>query len=509
MPEIPDPYWAWKSRIRKLEKIDSLRVIWVYHNFNSFWTSIPEDISVPREFYEEWNRWMRFISAFFLISYMRDILAYSWSRQRYTLRDWGQFWFLQNLANQLTAWGIIDDINETRALSLRLFQIAHQQFKWQEIQRDYFHYINSYAYLVSNEDIDNITKEILWIWSKRILEIWFLFFAGSMSSFSMKIDNTLVSDEELKKFLDIFGVKINDLSRKLRAEHNNDFSFEFSWIRELINLPIIIHEEGSYISPMPLLLLRGVFEWIYFKWISKEDVDIKLKEKLKLLFWHWFQELCFKVISSGIKNSSYSFGTDLMLLASYSSDKKPRNPDFYIETEDCLLLLDSKFTSIPEVLVTNPNIIQENWKSKFIDNIKQWFDFVENYRSGLYSSTISQPSLKEYVIFLTPFDTFFTFWVSWFQILDQMLDVLKSTWNSSNYDFIFMWINELHRFMQLGSKYWFREILDMKFSNKFRSYEMLWFMNEIAQNWYDLEYSQYDFDWYDFMSEITEKYKPH
>ena len=48
-----DPYAAWKNRIRKLEKMDSLRVIWAYHNFNAFGTPIPQDIIPPKEFYDE------------------------------------------------------------------------------------------------------------------------------------------------------------------------------------------------------------------------------------------------------------------------------------------------------------------------------------------------------------------------------------------------------------------------------------------------------------------------
>lgn len=501
MSEILDPYAAWKGRIRKIEKIDSLRVIWAYHNFNSFWTPIPEDINVPREFYDEWNRWLRFISAFFLVSYMRDIFAYAWSIQRYTLRDWGQFWFLQNQLEHLSVWNYIDDNDINRRLSLSLFQSAHQQFKWQEIQRDNFHYINSYSTLYSNETINALTEKILWIWSKRILEIWFLFFAGLMNEFSVRLDNSLVSNDELEIFLNIFWIKIEDLSSKLRRTHENNFSFKFSWVKELLNHPIIILEEGLYISPMPLLLLRGIFEWIFFKCI--EDWQYRSR------FWEIaFQNLCYSTLSSGLTGTSYKVGTDKELLESIKTKQSPRNPDFYIESNDCILFLDAKYTSIPENYFVNIKSFSEVDTSKFITNIKQWFDFVKNYRSWIYSKVIQSSELKEFIIFLTPFDTFFTFGVPWYTLMDEMVKVLKDSWDFLNVDFMFMWINELHRFMQLGSKYWFREILDMKFNDKFRSYEMLGFMNEISESWYSIEYSQYDFEWYDFINEIESKYKP-
>ncbi len=500
MPEMIDPYGAWKNKIRKLEKIDSLRVIWAYHNFNAFWTPISEDIIVPQEFYDEWNRWMRFISAFYLISYLRDILAYAWNIQRYTLRDWGQFWFLQNQVEHLSVWNYIDDEDINKRLSISLFESAHQQFKWKEIQRDNFHYINSYSILYSNEIIDNLTKEILGIWSKRILEIWFLFFAGIMSNFSMRIDHSLVSNDELEIFLNIFWVRIEELSRKLRHTHDDSFSFKFSWIRELINNPIILLEEGLYISPMPHLLLRWIFEWIFFKCINSGGFGSR--------FWEIaFQDFCHKILFSGL-SSDHKIGTDKELLSTMKTKETPRNPDFYIESRGCILFLDAKYTSIPEKFFVNIKSFSEVDTSKFIGNIKQWFDFVKNYRSWVYSNIIQNIELKEFIIFLTPFDTFFTFGVPWYTLMDEMIKTLKDSWDFLDVDFIFMWINELHRFMQLGSKYWFREILDMKFNEKFKSYEMLGFMNEISENWYDIEYSQYDFEWYDFMSEIEAKYKP-
>jgi hypothetical protein len=287
MPDILDPYWAWKNRIRKLEKIDSLRVIWAYHNFNAFWTPIPEDIIVPREFYDEWNRGLRYISAFFLVSYLRDILAFAWNRWHITLRDPNQFWVLQNLCNQLTAWSIIDEENGTKTISLRLYQIAHQQFKWQIIQGDYFYYINLYTSLYLDNSIDNLSNEILWIWAKRILEIWFLFFAGNMNNFSIRIDELLASKDELSKFLNIFWASLEDLSRQLRSTHKDNFSFEFSWIREMLNRPIIVLEENLFISPLPVLLLRWLLEWIYYKCIGIE--------RFKKAFSEMFQDLCFKI----------------------------------------------------------------------------------------------------------------------------------------------------------------------------------------------------------------------
>ncbi len=472
MSEILDPYAAWKGRIRKIEKIDSLRVIWAYHNFNSFWTPIPEDIVPPQEFYDEWNRWMRFISASFLILYMRDILAYAWNMQKYTLRDWGQFWFLQNQFEHLSVWDYMDNEDVSRRLSISLFQSAHQQFKWQEIQKDNFHYINSYSTLYSNELIDDLTKEILWIWSKRILEIGFLFFAGLMNNFSMKIDSSLVSDDELEIFLNIFWVRIQDLSSKLRRTHGNNFSFKFSWIKELINHPIILLEEWLYISPMPLLLLRGIFEWIFFKCINSKGFSSK--------FWEIaFQNFCHSILLSWL-SSKGRLGTDKELLNNIKTKEAPRNPDFFLECDDCIVFLDSKYTSIPEHFFVNIESFSEIDTSKFISNIIQWFDFVKNYRCWIYNWTFQNIELKEFVIFLTPFDTFFTFGAPWYTLMDEMIKTLKDNWDFLNVNFIFMWINELHRFMQLGSKYWFREILDMKFNDKFKSYEMLWRVKDLS-----------------------------
>lgn len=491
MSEILDPYAAWKSRIRKFGKLDSLRVIWAYHNFNLFWTPIPEDIVPPKEFYDEWNRGLRYISTFFLVSYFRDILAFAWNRWRITLRDSNQFWALQNLCNQLTAWGIIEEENETKTLSVRLYQIAYQQFKWQIIQKDYFFYINSYASLYSDNTIDTISYEILWISSKRILEIWFLFFVGNMNNFSIRIDDSLVSKDELRNFLNIFWASMEDLSKQLRATHKNNFSFEFSWIREMLNRPIIILEENLFISPLPVLLLRWLLEWIYYKCIGIE--------RFKKAFSEIFQDLCFKILVSWLLNKANKIGTDKELVQWFNSSKKPPNPDFYIECKDCILFLDSKYISVSQ---------EVSDLSRYINHIKQWWSFIEAYRNNTYSQVIKNLWVKEFVIFITPFDTFFSFWVDKYTVTNSMLEKMRESGEFQDYNFMFMWINELHRFMQLGSKYWFREILDMKFSDKFRNYEMLGFMNEIAENWYNLEYSQYDFEWYDFMDEIMKKYNP-
>lgn len=498
-----DLYISWKNKLKKYQKIESLKVIWAYHLFRQFWTSIPGDISVPDEFLKE-DKWFRYLEVFFLFIYLRDILAYWWDYAQhsaksipYTLRNKYEFGDLHNLKEAIIWFESKNGID----LSLRLFRLAHQQFKWQEISKDYSHYINTYSFLYSEPKINDLTESILWLSAKRILEIGFLFFSGFLSNFIIKIDSELVNPDELECFLDLFWITISELSHEFKSLDSDSFSFDFSWLNQLLNKPIII-AWNDYICPIPLVLLRGIFEWIFYKCINNWNFTSQ--------FWNdCFQKLCYNIITTSLTSSALKFGTDNDLIKDQNKSAKTVNSDFWILEEECVLFLDAKYTSIPEYFYINIQSFEDININKFVLKIKQWLEVVLNYRKWTYLNTIWNKQLKEFVIFLLPFDTYLGFGVPGSTLFDYISTKIYA--DNPEYfgiHFMFMGINELHRFLQTWSKYTFKKILELKFSSKYIGYEMLWFMNEISQDWYEIDQSQYDFWWFDYMNEIIKKYQP-
>lgn len=374
--KIYSSYKKLRNQIRKLDRDESLRVIWDYL------TTLQENLTlqgyendqyknIPRNFLlANWTDRTEWLSQWELARLAEEIILHGRTvgRPPKSLKD---FEHLQKvLAKYETVKGSVNDeilIDSNRE--------THDKFIWQEIHTQLpwkknipnKPYITAYYMIYSNPCVNQFIKELFDADVKSVMQhgafIWRIF----RSYFRVRVDSLREFEFTgwnldiglLNTLLNNWSVPISELKNEIDSanEMDENLFFRFSPLRRY---PLIrVKEDGVeyFISPVPTYIYFAASQGLYYQ-VVDSDVNEKLSDNFGEQFGYAFEAYVGEIINEG-SNDDWNMTSD----EQYGKPEKDSS-DWIVEDKNGLVLHEVK-TTRPRLQAKTELSAREEFKEDF------------------------------------------------------------------------------------------------------------------------------------------------
>jgi hypothetical protein len=255
---------------RQLAYTDSLCVIWAYCQYlQTPDFQIPNSIEVasqfsaaaqPRAILAEWT----------LEQIAREVIQYAGETPRGDkgLHQWATLAQIANTLRDLEG-EIYARLVGGKKIHLELMRISHRQFIWQQ-QRPKSGGTIRYYKLFNTPSIDAISQQAIGLTIDHIYLIGMsyigIFLGHPLAMEQIKVEIPGLTQQHIDHFLQFTSLGLDELRRRLHAEHalDEDFAYRYSSLREFPLIKISHEGLAKIACPIPTLLFWRITTGLYY-----------------------------------------------------------------------------------------------------------------------------------------------------------------------------------------------------------------------------------------------------
>jgi hypothetical protein len=258
------------ARVRKLDRRESLYVIWSYAQLlQQRGFRMPRDIEVGRVLLEA-NPMQTIVGDWSLEILTREVIKHAGEEARggLSLRRWETFSTTLDLLRQLDG-EIYAEYNEPAQIHLELMRISHQQFVW---QRDGFshQFFGRYRKIFDVPAINEMCLQHTGLSVRTLFLIGTLYMGHYVDSFVcdrvLAIEIRGLTQSDFERFLAIASCSQRELARLLRGDHALDerFKYKYSSLRQFPLVSGSFRGRDQLLCPQPTLLFWRFTQGLYY-----------------------------------------------------------------------------------------------------------------------------------------------------------------------------------------------------------------------------------------------------
>lgn len=406
-------YKTLRNHLQKLSLEDSLFVLWSYSQHFAFNNKISNDIEVALCFIQAKSWPEKKLLPWELELLCREVIINSQiqSSSQKSLRSWSYFSGainkLKDFENEIAGY-----YASHRNILIELWRIAHRQFPWQtrvnQIQ------ITRYWKIFSDERLSKFIHDKTGLTTKDLYINGMLFSGCYLNHPSVNlpvtIETNLTNTEIIKRFIDVFSLKIEDLKIQILKEQTFDekFIYAFSPLTSRPMIQMDYRGQAGLVCPIPTQLIWRITSGIYYDICDIDGFGNIFGE----LFEKYVNDVAYRANTKGAYNiyreQHYKIGKD---------DK--RTSDLVLQDDESILFIECKTKRIKQIAkesILNEKPIEEELE-KMSDFIFQIYKTIYDYKNGLYPDL--KPNNKNiYPVVLTL--------ENWYAFGDYVTQILKS-----------------------------------------------------------------------------------
>lgn len=274
-------YTPFRNLLRKVNKIDSIYVIWSYSRNFTFNLEVPYDIELPSGFIINDtidNRRYYGLPEFEQEFLLKQILINSDNKtSRFSIRNKKMLSKIINYSRKILSEGISEISSNSFELEedflIEFHRMAHRQFSWQKSFN--LNIIFRYYKIYCNDDLKAIFENRFKMSPFELFIIGFFLFRHTAKTFRIqfpfKSDFPMISDEMLNVFFENFSMTTDAASKELKEFQQMNENLYYSY-NPLHAKPILIFE-NTFICPMHLLLFWQITNGLYYSIVKEAGFE--------------------------------------------------------------------------------------------------------------------------------------------------------------------------------------------------------------------------------------------
>lgn len=359
-------YREMQSKLSELDLIENLIYLKNYYKNDS-------------ELFKKWlnTNFSNNLFTFQAIILFREIIINSWTQKIESFKDKNNLSYFINSYIKITQY-----LLDTKKAKLEevLFWLKHSQFWYQKMSDELYIFLNFYLNYYWNSDIlSKIIIKELWINISDAIKLAYLISNNAETHFYQDLDNkNWLYNEEVLYFLKNFSIEITDFKNELTINSNKSDKFFdynsmlYNWLISIFDKPLLKIWE-KYTCIFPVLILNRVTTAISFLF-SREDIYNWVK--ISKIFWDNNQNFIYNLLITNLKWKINIINTDDNL-KNYKW-KTPPNPDIILESEDSILFIECKSTSI-HFKSKSTSKLQDSDKDRLKGYMKKMYEKLSYY----------------------------------------------------------------------------------------------------------------------------------
>jgi hypothetical protein len=405
-------YKPLRNQLRKLNLIESLRVIHGYIQHLQFGKPMPSDIETMPFFQRGTNRFDNQVYEWELDTLALELLV----NAQYpdaggatdTLRRWNCFATVTNKLRKFQ--GHLVSCYPRGSLLVEMHRIAHRQFPWQRCPQ--LSELGRYYKVLSHPHLDAIVQRKIGLGVQDLYLLGMALLGHFLDDFALDypphIEVPNLNQEKLDALLAHIAQPMSALRERTRQVHLVDVNYPYLF-NPLQAYPLIRERHTnceSLLAPIPTFLFRRFTEGIYYEINQERGFDAAFREA--------FQSYVGEVIHRANANGSYAVYPE----AEYWVGRERKDTvDWIIADHTAVLFVESKTKRLRLAAKTEicSTTTLEHELDKLADFLLQLYRTIRDYRDGYYPPHIGyDPHRKLYPIVLTLEE--------WFAFGPKMLD---------------------------------------------------------------------------------------
>ncbi len=397
-PQIYEMYKPLRNRMRELNIIESLYVIWAYCNHMQFTNSkIPSDIQVDNSFLNPTHWAKRNIYEWELEVLTREVILHGEDAgSRKTLKRWDT---LVNAVNTLKSienniGGIF--VNKNNILS-ELFRITHRQFPWQQLRPTHEHIIRYYK-IFNFPPVSTIVEQTTGLTTRQIyflhMALLGAFTKSAKLNLPLEISLHGFTKEQANSFAKSFAKPIDDIREMVKnsQQYNDKFAYNNQSIHEY---PLITFQENGReiaMCPMPTLLFWRASSGLYYKLINQPGFDKAFGES--------FEKYTGEVLQKAVQSKNISVIPSVKYNTGKGRDEE--TTDWILKDTNGLLFIECKTKRVPYTakFELDATLVATEFE-KMAKIIVQTYKSIKDYQDGHYPNLPFEKGKSVYPLVVT------------------------------------------------------------------------------------------------------------
>ncbi len=359
-------YTPFRNKLRNLNLIDSIYVIWAFSRNLTFDLPIPNNIQIPNEFNSLTNEERRYksIPEFELEFLLREIILNCHDLpKKDTIKDYKTLAkivnYLRKELSEEVSKHTFAKIHEDD-IFLEFNRMAHRQFIWQLGYNRNIIIRNFKIY--SNKNIEQLIINKLGLSTLEFFILGFFFFKISADVFSINLPYKskieTINEDKIALFLSYFSIKIDSVKEQLKEvqQMNENIFYTYNPIRAR---PILIYD-NKIICPLQLMLFWQITNLIYYSILNEKGFENAYGES--------FQNYIGEVLYKSCTNSSLKIVKE----EKYGKEEK-RTTDWILSDDKAILFIECK---TKRMTIISKGELDITLKKGLIDDVKKMSQFI-------------------------------------------------------------------------------------------------------------------------------------